>query len=280
MIQVIKPGLYTSVQDLGRFKSLHYGVPVSGCMDQTSARIANAILNNTSDCAVLEMTLKGGHFRFKVSTNLCITGADMSPRLNNSPVKMYTTIPVHAGDELILHRAIQGSRSYLAVSKGIQTPKILNSRSMYQGVTESFRISKGDELAIDESPIKLKSNAVVKGRIESPENIFLKAFKGPEFNQLKTHQIETLGSMYFTISKESSRMAFPLEENFSNQLDPIITSLVLPGTVQLTPGGKLIILMRDSQITGGYPRILQLTKVAINTLAQKQLKDKIRFTII
>jgi allophanate hydrolase subunit 2 len=193
---------------------------------------------------------------------------------------MYTTIPVHAGDELILHRAIQGSRSYLAVSKGIQTPKILNSRSMYQGVTESFRISKGDELAIDESPIKLKSNAVVKGRIESPENIFLKAFKGPEFNQLKTHQIETLGSMYFTISKESNRMAFPLEENFSNQLDPIITSLVLPGTVQLTPGGKLIILMRDCQITGGYPRILQLTKVAINTLAQKQLKDKIRFTII
>ena len=102
----------------------------------------------------------------------------MSPRLNNSPVKMYTTIPVHAGDELILHRAIQGSRSYLAVSKGIQTPKILNSRSMYQGVTESIRISKGDELAIDESPIKLKSNAVVKGRIESPEKIFLKAFKG------------------------------------------------------------------------------------------------------
>jgi biotin-dependent carboxylase-like uncharacterized protein len=279
MIQVIKPGLYTSVQDLGRFNSLEYGVPVSGCMDKTSASIANAILNNNSDCALLEMTLKGGHFRFMVSTNLCITGADMSPLLNNRPVKMYTAIFVQAGDELRMHRASQGSRCYLAVSRGIKTPKIMNSRSMYNGVTANFRIVKDDELAIEEAASKLKSNAAIKGTIKNHKNIFLNAYKGPEFDQLKPHQIETLGSVSFTISKDSNRMAFPLEENFSNELDPIITSLVLPGTVQLTPGGKLIILMRDCQITGGYPRVLQLTKTAINNLAQKQLKTKIRFNI-
>ena len=267
-------------QDSGRFDYLLYGVPISGCMDKKSAKIANAILNNKNDCALLEMTVSGGHFLFKANTNICITGADMMPQINKITVKMNTAIAIQKDDELVMHHSKNGCRTYLSITGGFQTPKVLNSRSMYKGITENFRLSKNDELYFISTSKPIKSNATIKNvRIESQQQV-IDVYKGPEFDQLTDKQIEILTFTPFTISNESNRMAYPLTEFIPNHLDPIITSIVLPGTVQLTPGGKLIILMRDCQVTGGYPRILQLTEGAINALAQQQVNNQIQFNLL
>ena len=108
----------------------------------------------------------------------------------------------------------------------------------------------------------------------------IEVFKGPEFDMLSDLEKEELFIRYFSISNNNNRMACQLNEIFENKLQPIITSLVIPGTVQLTPSGKLIILMRDCQATGGYPRVLQLSEIAINVLSQKFTNDKIQFKLL
>ena len=124
---------------------------------------------------------------------------------------------------------------------------------------------------------KNSNNAIVKINVSHFENRMMDVYKGPEFDMLTIEQQELLLDLDFTIAKENSRMAYQLVVTVNNSLKPIITSLVLPGTVQLTPSGKLIILMRDCQTTGGYPRVLQLSENAINRLSQKFTNDKIRF---
>ena len=280
MIKVLNPGIYTSIQDTGRFDYTDYGVPISGCMDQESAMIANAILNNSQESAVLEMTFYGGHFKFTKNTNICITGADMSPKINGKSVKMYSGIAITANDELKLQYAKAGCRTYIAIDGGFNTPIKLNSRSMYKAVTHIFKVSKGDELDFTKVSKPLNAYSGIKATLGGIKTAYIDVFKGPEFDKLTEGQMKQLVSIPFSISNESNRMAYTLTEPLSNKLDPIITSIVLPGTIQLTPGGKLIILMRDSQITGGYPRILQLTKTAINNLAQKQTNNKIQFRIV
>ena len=126
----------------------------------------------------------------------------------------------------------------------------------------------------------LKLSGIKLGLLINFNSKTLKVHKGPEFDRLSISEKENLFSQEFTISKENNRMAYQLSEAVQNNLTPIITSLVLPGTVQLTPSGKLIILMRDCQTTGGYPRVLQLNDKAINILSQKFTNDKIRFTLI
>ena len=105
-------------------------------------------------------------------------------------------------------------------------------------------------------------------------------YKGPEYDLLNKQAKEKLNNINFTISKENSRMGYRLEEHIDNKLGSMLTSSVLPGTIQLTPSGKLIILMRDCQVTGGYPRILQLTEKSINRLSQKSTGDSFSFKIV
>ena len=124
------------------------------------------------------------------------------------------------------------------------------------------------------------TNPVINNKIQFYETTEIDVFKGPEFHLLSKNQQEFLINSQFTISKDNNRMAYQLSEILENNLESIITSLVLPGTVQLTPSGKLIILMRDCQTTGGYPRVLQLKESAISVLAQKLTGNPINFRLI
>ena len=152
---------------------------------------------------------------------------------------------------------------------------------MYNNVTESISISKGDVSSIQQSnKDKGVSNASIKIDKNHFENNVVDVFKGPEFDKLTDSQVKQLLTQEFSIAKENSRMAYQLEELLVNDIDGIITSLVLPGTVQLTPSGKLILLMRDCQTTGGYPRVLQLKESSINRLSQKFTGYKIKFRLL
>ncbi len=95
MVKVIQPGFFSTIQDLGRFGYLQYGVPESGAMDRYSANLANAILNNNKDEAVIEMTMTGATLMFETSTQICVTGADMSPKLNDTAINTFFSSTVH-----------------------------------------------------------------------------------------------------------------------------------------------------------------------------------------
>lgn len=280
MIKVISPGLYTSIQDLGRFGNQAFGVPYSGVMDRQAASFANAILGNSPELPVLEMTMLGPKLQFEVSASICISGAEMLPKLNRRPIVNNKLVTVNAGDVLSFGKLQNGFRAYLAVSGGFKTEKVMNSYSMYAGITSKFKLEKGDhlEFAVQDKLVE-RSHAAIKinnGYLDLTE---IKAFKGPEFDLLTTSQQELLFNKTFTISKHNNRMAYQLEEPLENNLPAIITSLVMPGTVQLTPAGKLIVLMRDCQTTGGYPRILQLKESALNTLSQKFTGQMVSFVL-
>jgi len=278
MIRVLKAGLFTTIQDLGRFGYRSYGVPVSGYMDHVSAKLANALLNNNEDAAVLEMTMVGPKLRFETETYIAISGADISPHLNNNIIQNNKVYVVTTGDELQFKTLKTGLRAYLAVKNGFKTKTILNSKSYYQPITENDILKKNDVLSINTGKNTfIETFSKLKSLDFSEKTIHV--FKGPEFELLSDVQKEYLLHTEFKISNLYNRMAYQLKPKLENQLSSILTSPVLPGTVQLTPSGQLIVLMRDCQTTGGYPRILQLTEDAINLLSQKKENDIIRFEI-
>ncbi len=277
MIKVLKKGLYTSIQDLGRTGYRKYGVPVSGAMDLASAKLANSVLGNDSGEAVMEITLQGPELEFTAVTSISITGADLSPALNGEAVEHCSVIEVQENDVLTFGRRTYGARSYLAVAGGFQTEQSLNSRSYFQGIMEKAMIQSGDELTIG---VRSNDLPVTGGSIDRNTTHIhqteLQVNKGPEYELLNATQQAALTAQTFTI-RMNNRMGYQLEQPIENQLASILSSAVLPGTVQLTPSGKLIVLMRDCQTTGGYPRVLQLTNDSIDTLSQKVSKDQIKF---
>lgn len=280
MLKVINPGIYSSIQDQGRFGFAHLGVPVSGCMDEVSANFSNRILGNSLDHAVIEITFGLTKFQFLSPTIICLSGANCFPKLNGDVITLNTPIPIKENDILSFGAATIGVRTYLAVKNGFQTEKKLQSKSQYKNITENYCLQKNDLLYFEPFVKKLpKVNAKLKVNTFQFLQQELFCTKGPEFDLLSKEQKELLFTTSFSISKDNNRMGCRLNEEIPNRLPSILTSSVLPGTVQLTPSGKLIVLLKDCQVTGGYPRILQLTKEAIAVLAQKSTNQYVNFTL-
>lgn len=280
-ILVIAAGIHSSIQDLGRKGYRSFGVPISGTMDKYSAILANKLLNNEEGLPVMEITIKGPKLFFEDETLFVITGANMSPRLNDEPIHINSVYAVKTGDVLSFGDLIYGSRAYIGVRGGFKTENVFNSFSYYSGITKSDKINKGDrlqianystELEIPSSKIKIDNTHFTTQKIE--------VTKGPGYHYLSKKQKEYIFSKKFEIDVLNDRMGYQLKNNIPNpNKNEIITSAVIPGTVQLTPSGKLIILMRDCQTTGGYFRIFQLTDMAINQLAQKKTGDSFKFVM-
>lgn len=276
MIKVVSSGFFSTIQDMGRFNFRNKGVPVSGVMDSYSATIANSLLENKSTDAVLEITMTGPTLEFNEPTFIAITGAELSAQLNGHNIKAYEVHSVHPGDRLSFGKLINGFRAYLAIKNGFQTAVVLGSRSFYKPITKLSCLK--DYMEINYEPIIAFTPKIaeVKAAPFHKESC-LKVQRGPEYSMLSDKQLKNLFSKEFSIAKENNRMAYQLEEPIEGHKTTMLTSATLPGTVQITPAGKIIILMRDGQTTGGYPRILQLSQKAISILAQKKYGDELTF---
>ena len=276
MIKVIQPGLFTTIQDGGRHGFRNIGIPTSGFMDQESAWAANELVNNNKDESLLEITLTGPTLIFNCNCVISITGGDFNPLINNLPVKMYQSINVRTGDILKLNNTINGARSYIAISGGLNVKSLFGSKSFFSNISDSYHLKKGDEIKVSK---KSESQILKWDKLKFNLNRFMKVFRGPEYDLLSTNSKKKLFKNEFTINT-NNRMAYNLEEKLQVDIKTIISSPVLPGSVQLTPSGKIIILHRDCQTTGGYPRILQLDTNSLNNLSQLKSNDKIKFSPI
>lgn len=276
MIEVINSGFFTTVQDQGRTGQRKWGVPVSGAMDQTSADLANRLLDNPENAALLEIALNGPKLRFQETVYFSLTGAEVEARLGEQELKMNTPYKAEVGEVLDVRRCIKGVRTYIGFQGGIQTEEVLGSRSYYYPVTHHSSIQKGDVLTLAaESSYEPRVWGVKSKGLHLSEP--LAVIPGPEYDQFPTEIVQALFEQEFHIAKENNRMAYQLLERLEPFSLPMITSVTTPGTIQLTSSGRLIILMRDAQTTGGYPRVLQLDAPSINALAQRSTGDEIRF---
>lgn len=279
MLKVLKVGFFTSVQDVGRFHHRNKGVPISGSMDQLSVHKANTLLENDVNCAVLEITMTGPTLIFEEETYIVLAGAIISVTLNNEPIHNYKVYKVHIGDILSYGKLEKGFRTYLALKGGFKTKEVLGSRSFFLPITNNNRIEEGD--TIPYKAVNSFKPKISEIKVDSfLDEVILEVYKAPEYELLTDRQLEILFSKEFTISKENNRMAYQLVEQIEKHNISILTSATLPGTVQLTPSGKLIILMKDGQTTGGYPRILQLSDKSISILAQKREGNTVSFKFI
>ena len=276
MIKVIQPGLFTTIQDGGRHGYRNIGIPTSGFMDQESARAANKIVDNDMEESLIEITLKGPTLLFNNNCTISITGGDFNPLINGMPIKMYESINVKLGDTLKINNTKNGARCYLAIAGGIDVKSIFGSKSFLSSITESYYLRKGDEIKISDN---FNNKILKKNKLKFKLNRSMDVFKGPEFDLLSIKVKNILFENEFTI-RSNSRMAYNLDEKAQIGIKSIISSPVMPGSVQLTPSGKMIILHRDCQTIGGYPRILQLDTNSLNNLSQLKSNDKIKFSLI
>lgn len=279
MLKVLKSGFYTSVQDLGRFHLRNKGVPVSGVMDEISVFKANTLLENEITDAVLEITMTGPTLLFEEETYMVMSGAEMSATLNNQPIKNYKVYQIDVGDILSYGKLEAGFRSYLAVKGGFKPKQIYDSVSFYKPISYANRLMDGDIVPFHYNKVFKPKISEIKVDSFLGETI-LEVHRAPEFDILTDSQLTLLFSKGFTVAKENNRMAYQLNEKLDGHTVNMLTSATLPGTVQLTPDGKLIILMKDGQTTGGYPRILQLSDRAISILAQKREGASVSFKLI
>ena len=279
MIQVLHPGIYSSVQDRGRIEFSKFGVPQSGAMDMYSYQFGNSLLHNPKSSASIEITFGLAKFSFLKDAIICITGANFSPKINEKLMDMNMILKVKKGSVLSFGERKYGVRTYVLVLGGFQTEEKLKSRSFYSGITEKIRLEKGDLLFYSEQNL---SKNIGFTDFKNMEHLFfdkeLECFPGPEFDLLTLEQKNNL-KQEFTISGDNNRVGYRLEETLENNIKPILTSGVLPGTVQLTPSGKLIVLLKDCQVTGGYPRILQLSSFAMSKLSQRMTGEKVKFLL-
>ena len=279
MLKLLKSGFFTTIQDSGRFGYRDKGVPVSGVMDDYAVSKANMLLENPATSAVLEITMTGPTLEFDEDTYICLAGAELAATLNNAPVQNYKVYKVSRGDILSYGKLEKGFRGYLAIKHGFGTPIILGSRSFYKPMTEANRLK-------DKSEVPYEACAFFEPKIQELkvdsllDETVLGVHVGPEYGLLTDKQLAALFSKDFIIAKENNRMAYQLENLIEGHTISMLTSATLPGTVQITPSGKLIVLMMDGQTTGGYPRILQLSQKAISILSQKKFRDRISFKLV
>lgn len=293
-ITIIKPGLCDTIQDWGRAGFRHLGINPSGVMDKFSTAIVNALAGNTPDTAVLEMHFPAATLHIDQDTLLAIGGGDFSPMLNGAPVPLWQPVIATAGSTLRFDKWISGARTYIAFREQLQLPNWLGSYSTHLkaglGGWEGRSLQKKDciglkyqfdysRVANRQRPV-LPWNADVRRYSESnPETIYVIA--GPEFHQLDTTVTSQFASGYFTISHQADRMGYLLQEPLSYQASKeILSSATSFGTIQLLPEGKLIVLMADHQVTGGYPRIAQVATVHLPKLAQLLPGSRLRFQVI
>ena len=235
-IEVITPGFYSTIQDLGRFGYAKFGVPQSGVMDSFSARKANLLLNNDPNAAVIEITMTGPVLKFHTSCFFAISGAAFAIELEDKLIINDKAYFASAGSVLRFKNVKQGFRSYLAVKGGILSPQMLGSRSMYEGITSDFRLQKGDLLPVQASAEISHKSARVSFRESGIFSQKIEVFTGPEWVFIPESLKQRLLLDKFSLSKSGNRMAIQLEELLPNSMEGIVTGPVVPGNSRSIAG--------------------------------------------
>ena len=276
---VIRPGMFSTIQDGGRIGFQSFGVPLSGAMDHKAYCIANGLLGNSKNAAVIECTMGGLAIQFKKDTTIAITGAGTA-YVNHREIEQYMPVPVHTNDLLEIKYDRDGIRTYIAVSGGFYAPVVMNSRSAYTNAGIGTALRKDDALKFEDShPASAKKHFPGFSSPEYHDHSMIRIFTGPECNRMYPESLKQLYQRPFKLTNQCDRMGYRLSGEplqLCNKKEMLSTA-VTKGAIQLTNRGQLIILMSDCQTTGGYPRVAQVAAADLQLLAQMKPGDTIQF---
>jgi antagonist of KipI len=288
---VVKPGLLTTVQDLGRWGAQSFGVSVAGPMDLYSHRLANALAGNDADAATLEVTIAGPELEFDDARTVAVTGALFDVTIDDRPVALRSAVSVAAGSILRFVRRLRGSRAYIAISGGITTPPALGSRATHlpsaMGGLEGRALKARDRLPLGTSA--RSSRPAPRARIAIAESssawalpeghAILRVLPGPQLDRFLPAAWDVLQSSSYSLAADSNRMGYRLlgpSLETPGRLDVISDATPL-GVVQVPPSGQPILLMADRQTTGGYPKIAAVISADVSVAGQLGPGDTVTF---
>lgn len=306
---VLDPGLHTTVQDGGRPGWQAFGVPVGGAMDREAMRIANRLVGNAADAAVLELTLRGGAYRTERDVLIAVYGADLDARADGRPLPTGCPVRLDAGTVLSFGRPRRGCRAYLAIAGGFDVQPVLGSRSTDVragiGGVDGRPLREGDVLfagspSMDAVALMQRLAAVSAGREASAAGaagraarsfvphpcarwnggpVELRVLPGRSWEAFAERSRRTLTEAVYTVSASADRMGLRLEGPALERTDTaeIVSHGVVPGTIQVPGDGRPIVLGRSCQPTGGYPVIAHVIRADLWKLAQLRPGDRVRF---
>ena len=281
-LEVISPGLMTTIQDLGRTGWTQMGVPVSGAADQFSAALANVLLGKDINSPVLECTLSGPKLKLLMNQQIVITGARMQLKINNEVARHDTVIDVEAGSIIEIQSSKSGCRSYIAFSNDIEATNFLGSVSTYEpgklGGLNGRALKKGDIIGFNSLDTNLIKSS--QGTSQQYDNSWLiRVTEGPESKRLSSHAKDNIENIEYVISNDSNRMGVRLEgpRLAINESGDMISGPVFTGTIQCPENGLPILLGPDAQTLGGYPRIFQVAKTDRTLIGQMRPGDQLKF---
>ena len=290
MLIIEKPGLLTTIQDLGRNGFKKDGIITSGAMDPVAHRIANLLVQNDETEPTIEITLYGPTIRFVENTVISLCGGDLSPYLNGKAMKMNRPIWIHKGDVLTFGRPKTGCRAYLAVHGGLKIKQVMGSYSTYLraeiGGFKGRALQKGDQLELNLKNVNLnEQHQNWSSGISSIPPIGIKrvrVLKGRHFDDFSKSSQDRFFEESFKVSAQSDRMGYRLDGKSLELSKPkeIISEAVTFGTIQVPANGKPIILMADSQTIGGYPKIAEVISVDLPVVAQAKPGDELQFKLV
>jgi len=283
MIRIIKGGIQTTVQGERRKGFLSMGFPGSGPADSLSMSAANFLTGKSRFSACLEMFIQGPTIQFESDIQIAICGAFMSSMINDLPVNQDKTINVKKGDTLRLSPAKNGMIAYLAFSGDLVIKPYLNSTSTFLtanlGGFDGYQIKNNDLLPVENTrdvPIRKTPNFL---KYLSQRRNYIRVLTGPENHFFDKHNLERFYSSEYKISSDSNRIGIRMkgDDPLQQRKSDIISSAVLPGTIQIPKSGFPIVMMHDHQTTGGYARIANVITHDLDFLAQSTPGTSILF---
>jgi KipI family sensor histidine kinase inhibitor len=317
-VTVLRPGLFTTVQDCGRWGHQSSGVPVSGAMDALSHRLANRLVGNGGDAATLEVTLVGPELRMDADTIVAVTGANLSATHDGAALPLAVPVRFRGGSILRFGARRSGTRAYVAFDGGVAVPAVLGSRATHSvsglGGLDGRCIAAGDCLwlglhegppvrrRVDSDPVGMKERrqgvpgdrkerrqGVPGDREERRQGVpgdseggaRVRIMRGPQDDFFPETAFDVLQRSRFRVTPQSDRMGYRLDgARIPRLLDrEMISDATFTGAIQVPASGEPILLMADRQTTGGYPQIATVITADLPLAAQLAPGDWIEFEV-
>jgi len=283
-IEILREGVYTSIQDLKRTGFKKYGVPKSGPMDEYSHILTNWLLDKEINSELLEITYYGPKIKINFDTKIALFGSKCDVILNNNKIETGKTISIKSGDILDIKKCINANRVYLGFSANMKVKKIFNSNSTYDkiqiGGLNGKKILKNDIIEFDQLKNCITKKIPSSFVRSNNQNIIIRVIKGMHYDRVINYDNED--EIKYKISPNSDRMGLRLIDYKIklNDYSEIESTVVTKGSIQIPKDGNPIILMSDSQSTGGYPIFGNICKIDISKLSQVKPNQKIKFKFI
>ncbi len=295
-IEVVKPGLATSVQDAGRPGYYNIGIPLSGALDQYSLRVANLLVGNEEGAAALEASLLAPELVFRAPAIAAVSGAEATPKINGEARPRNESFAVRAGDRMTFDFMKAGARAYIAVAGGIDVPVVLGSRSTYGlgalGGYSGRKLAAGDVLPVGKAKPGARAGRALPADLTPtyPKSLELRVVTGLYFHRLTDEAAKTFFADTWTVAPEADRIGYRYRKGraltfrdrkqpFGAGSDPsnIVDAGYPYGSIQVPGGLEPIILHRDAVSGGGYAMIGTVISADMDRIAQMQPNNLARF---